>query len=427
MLVALVTGVLAPAHARASARACDEEAATIVGTSGDDTISGTPDDDVIVALAGNDTVEGLAGDDVVCGGRGSDTMKAGPGKDHFRGGAANDLVTFEDELNAVQVVLPSRGRPGEASMAERPAEIDVLVGVESVRGTSYGDRIQGSDVSNHLFGGDGDDSIDGGPHPDVLEGGSGDDEIAGGGSRQDPFLSTIDVLSGGSGNDLLRGETGRDELAGGPGDDVLDGGGSPPGVLNGDSVSYAMSPAGVTADLAAELGTGEGTDVLIDLEAIEGSVFDDVLTGNAKANQFDAGTGNDELYGGYGADFLFPGEGRNVVDGGEGGETEDDGDFVMYVFSSSGVRISSEPSGDSEQITNVELIFGSHYDDVIVGGPDADRIFSWGGADHISGGAGDDYLDPGGDEDEVDGGEGSDSCADTAERMVACEHVVQSA
>lgn len=444
LCLALVAGFLVPGPAGAAARACNGEAATIVGTSGDDTIAGTPDDDVIVGLAGNDTVEGYEGDDVICGGRGRDTMREGPGRDQLRGGQANDLVSFEDDSIAVQVVLPARGRPGRASRAERPTEVDVLVGVESVEGTNYGDWIQGSEARNRLIAGDGDDvilgeggddeieggagqdSIDGGAQPDTLSGGPGNDAISGGGSRDGAYFLTIDVLSGGAGDDILRGDTGRDELVGGPGDDELDGGSSPPGVLSGDSVSYAASPVGVTASLAAESATGEGTDVLIDIEAIEGSAFDDVLTGNAKLNHVDAGLGNDELYGGYGIDFLFPGEGRNVVDGGRGGESEDQGDFVMYVFNPGGVRISSEPSESAEQITNVEVIFGSHYDDVIAGGPDADRIFSWGGDDHISGGGGDDYLDPGGDDDEVDGGEGHDACSDSAEQMINCEQVVQS-
>ena len=441
--LALVAGFLVPSPAQADTEFCGDKPATIVGTRGDDTIHGTFEDDVIVGLGGADMIDGSTGDDIICGGRGGDTFRSGYGRDWFSGDEGRDLITFSYEMEAVQVVLPSRTEPGRATSSEDPGEIDVLVRIENVEGTRFADQIQGSLVRNVLLGGDGndtisawdgmdevdggdgDDSIDGGRHPDVLEGGEGNDEIEGNASRFHSYVYRQDVLSGGLGDDVLRGEAGNDELTGGPGNDVLDGGPEPASLFGNDVVSFVTSPAGVKVDLPAEVATGDGTDVLIDIEDADGSAFDDVFIGNAEGNQFDAGAGNDELRGGYGIDFLFPGEGQNVVDGGEGGEEGDEGDFVMYVFNSTGVHISSEPG--AEKITNVELIYGTHYDDVIRGSSERDRIFTWQGNDYISGGAGDDHLDAGsGDDDEVDGGPGTDVCAG-AERVTACEETVEPA
>jgi Ca2+-binding RTX toxin-like protein len=66
--------------------------ATIVGTSGNDTLSGTPADDVIASRGGNDKVSGLGGNDLICGGPGNDTLKGGGGKDTLLGQHGNDTL-----------------------------------------------------------------------------------------------------------------------------------------------------------------------------------------------------------------------------------------------------------------------------------------------------------------------------------------------
>ena len=69
---------------------CAGRPATIVGTSGRDTLRGTSGRDVIVGLGGNDVIEGRGGNDVLCGGRGRDTLRGGPGRDVVRGGPGRD-------------------------------------------------------------------------------------------------------------------------------------------------------------------------------------------------------------------------------------------------------------------------------------------------------------------------------------------------
>ncbi len=70
---------------------CDGEPATLVGTSGVDTLNGTDAADVAVALADSDKVIARAGNDLACGGPGNDTLKGGPGKDTLIGGPGNDV------------------------------------------------------------------------------------------------------------------------------------------------------------------------------------------------------------------------------------------------------------------------------------------------------------------------------------------------
>jgi Ca2+-binding RTX toxin-like protein len=71
---------------------CDGQVATIVGTSGNDSLSGTAGPDVIVALGGNDTVNGGRGNDVVCGGPGTDKLRGQGGGDRLFGEAGADRL-----------------------------------------------------------------------------------------------------------------------------------------------------------------------------------------------------------------------------------------------------------------------------------------------------------------------------------------------
>jgi virginiamycin B lyase len=80
---------------------CTGTTATIVGTSGSDTLRGTNGSDVIAAGAGDDTVTGLGGADLICatpgadvirGKGGADVIRAGSGDDRVRGGGGDDAL-----------------------------------------------------------------------------------------------------------------------------------------------------------------------------------------------------------------------------------------------------------------------------------------------------------------------------------------------
>ncbi|HSE83332.1 MAG TPA: hypothetical protein VLB01_02140 [Thermodesulfobacteriota bacterium] len=80
------------ALARYHAFSCGPLNATMVGTSGKDTINGTSKADVIHGLDGNDTVYGLGGNDTICGGKGNDKLYGGGGNDDLRGQNDDDTL-----------------------------------------------------------------------------------------------------------------------------------------------------------------------------------------------------------------------------------------------------------------------------------------------------------------------------------------------
>ena len=71
---------------------CKGQPATVVGTSGNDTLTGTSARDVIAGLGGNDRISALGGNDLVCAGGGKDRANGGGGKDRLLGQGANDRL-----------------------------------------------------------------------------------------------------------------------------------------------------------------------------------------------------------------------------------------------------------------------------------------------------------------------------------------------
>ena len=92
---------------------CAGEAATCVGTPGNDLILGTDGDDVIVAGAGDDVVLADEGDDTVC---------AGPGNDAVHGAAGNDFLYGDEGTDWLF------GARGTDVLDGGPGDGDVLMG-----------------------------------------------------------------------------------------------------------------------------------------------------------------------------------------------------------------------------------------------------------------------------------------------------------
>ncbi|MFL6763377.1 MAG: M10 family metallopeptidase C-terminal domain-containing protein [Sphingomicrobium sp.] len=115
-------------------------------------------------------------------------------------------------------------------------------------------------------------------------------------------------LGGAGGNDELRGYAGDDKLDGGIGNDILDGGDG------NDTVTYLSSLVGVTVDLGrgGAQDTGAGTDLLLSIENLIGTWYNDQLTGDAGANRLEGFVGDDVLSGGLGADVLVGGDGSDT-------------------------------------------------------------------------------------------------------------------
>jgi Ca2+-binding RTX toxin-like protein len=193
-----------------------------------------------------------------------------------------------------------------------------LIEIEASTPTYVSTFIDGEAGGDTLIGGPGPDNLLGAPavseHPsDSLFGRGGDDSLA-----------NAAVLNGGPGSDLL--------IAAPCGSQALSGGS---GV---DSASFARSTGhvgveatlgGVAVDAPGSAGisggvggcpspTEEPTEIGETVERIEGSRWDDVLSGDAGANTLLGRGGNDRLAGQGGEDILVGGTGRDQLLGGPG-------------------------------------------------------------------------------------------------------------
>ncbi|OQP88359.1 hypothetical protein BTR14_02690 [Rhizobium rhizosphaerae] len=133
------------------------------------------------------------------------------------------------------------------------------------------------------------------------------------------------LVKGTAGNDTLEGMAGRDQLEGGDGKDTLIGGAGADVLIGGagiDIASYRTAGSGVTVDLVKTTGnTGDAAgDSFTAIEGLEGSNFDDALTGSAGANTLNGLDGNDKLFGLAGNDSLYGGNGNDTIDGGAGND-----------------------------------------------------------------------------------------------------------
>ena len=207
--------------------------------------------------------------------------------------------------------------------------------------------------------------------------------------------TTIENVFAGDGADVLTGNAAANTLSGGRGDDTLTGGGGGD-VLDGgsgsDRVSYGTAGSSVVVDLAAGTASGgEGSDVLVGIEHLRGSVYDDLLTGDGGANILEGDAGDD---------LLIGGAGRDVHVGGAGSDTAGYADAGARVYAnlSTGWGYWGDARGDS--FSSVENLTGSAHADILAGNATANTL---------SGGAGDDKLYGYGGDDAIDGGAGSDT------------------
>lgn len=196
-----------------------------------------------------------------------------------------------------------------------------------------------------------------------------------------------------------------------------------PSTPNGGTASFSLSaqygntPAVTLATVAAtvpevpepstdQVGTS-GDDELTGTngaETIQGLAGNDTLDGLDDNDTVDGGTGNDVVRGGAGADTLIGGAGE---------------DTLQYVGSSAGVTVDlnengagfqSASGGDAQgdTISEFENVYGSDFDDVLIGNGEDNVLFGYGGRDIIHGGAGNDVVRGGADADILTGGTGVD-------------------
>jgi len=275
----------------------------------------------------------------------------------------------------------------------------------------------------------------------------GDDRLFGFNDEDVRFFgfSGDDTLFGGNGNDTLNGGQGTDRVQ------YTTWFQGNPYFINGVSVDLA---AGRTTAVLQESSLAH---VLIGIENVAGSNFNDTLSGDGQNNTLqgrdgddtlNGGAGDDQLFGGRGNDFIYGGAGNDELFAMQGNDTLDGGegrDEVSFEALSSGSPVFVEGVSvelaarlanaqiDGQQFTyfleNVENLEGSEFDDMLRGDENDneirgrrgnDTLFGQGGDDWLFGGLGDDLLygDAGDDalyatkgDDTLNGGDGRDEAS----------------
>ena len=356
-------------------------------------------------LIGNDLknrIRGLNGNDNIEGGEGADTLYGDDGYDTIRGNGGADLIYGGDQSDALY------GGTGNNRMY----------------GQAGSDRLSGGADNDKLYGGNGDDKLDGLAGDDRLTGGGGSDSFVFGeraagsdiivddsgrysffdfrpftaGASLNLGKSTTQVVSSGllsvtieslnsswgtfmygsnfddnfvgsAKSDYIYGYDGNDSLKGGDGGDIIYGG-------DGDDELLGFSGND-------SLHGNNGNDVL------KGGIGNDFLEGNQ---------GDDQYYGGGDSDRFFLTGGNDSIFG-----DKDDGvDRIEFSYRSGAVRVDLGAT-EQQEVRNgltltlegddiVENVYGTRYNDVLIGNDLNNFIYSSSGHDQLEGKGGDDKL-----------------------------------
>jgi Ca2+-binding RTX toxin-like protein len=338
-----------------------EGANSFWGKNGNDTLDGRGGNDSLYGDAGNDTLNGGEGDDILNGGDGDDLLQGGNGNDKLSGGLGLDKLYGEGGDDVLDTgdgddVLDGGTGNDILKAANGNDLISGGAGIDVVYGGNGDDNIDGGADNDTLYGDVGNDTMTGGTGNDRLTGGAGADALNGNegvdtadyrksalgvdvsltrgtgllGDAEGDTLTLIENLSGSAFADILEGDAGANRLTGMSGEDKLYGMGGNDYIATGggydfvdggagiDTVTYEESWDRVVVNLTTGLNQyGEASrDVLVNVENIIGSAFNDKLTGDAGANRLTGGAGDDVMNGMAGIDYLYGGGGNDVMTGG---------------------------------------------------------------------------------------------------------------
>ena len=343
-------------------------------------------------------------------------------------GEAGEGDNLDDDLERVLGGSGNDNISG-ASVFTAPVTLSGNNGNDTLTGTANADTLNGGAGMDTLNGGEGGNTLNGDAGADTLNGGSATDTLNGG-ADADTLNGGVgdDTLNGDAGADTLNGEDGNDTLNGGDGNDTLWGGTATSDTGTNDAASYAGKSANLSLSLDGVANDGDGTEVdnLNGIESLTGGSGNDTISGDNAANTLRGGGGNDTLIGNAGDDTLFGEGGNDTLRGGadtgtlinstkdtlDGGTETDTADY-----SDSGGRVTVDLSDTTrqdttnrgfDQLTDVENLTGSNFNDTLSGNA---------GVNVITGGDGDDTLAGRAENDTLAGGNGTDTADFSAETV----------
>jgi Ca2+-binding RTX toxin-like protein len=346
---------------------------------------------------GNFIARGNASDNIITGGAGNDTLFGGAGADQLIGGEGFDTVSYGDADKGVTLNTKTGIHTGIAAG-------DVYSSIEAILGSDFSDAFVGDAGINRFDGGFGMDMVSfadeaGGVTLDlgapVLTGAAAGD-----------IYTSIEVFQGTTQADSFTGSgAAAENFVGGAGADLLT------GVGRGDGAWYLTSTGSVQINLlegTAAGGDAQG-DVLINIDNLMGSAFNDMLTGNAYSNKLEGGAGNDLIYGGEGDDFIYGGTATDTgafgpltisgvqadtLYGGNGNDTmrsaDDDAGSILY--GESGNDNITVSAGIAYGGDGNDTLTGTGYGYELQGGAGVDTLNLRGSGDALGGESGDAYI-----------------------------------
>ncbi|NJR67999.1 MAG: calcium-binding protein [Synechococcales cyanobacterium CRU_2_2] len=311
----------------------------LVGTNLGDNLFGFSGDDILAGGLGDDALEGGSGNDVLGGGDGDDRLDGGPGFDVMVGGNGDDIYIVDNVEDVVVETDFNGGSDTIISSVDHQLgdhfEGIVLSGNGNLdaSGNSLDNGLVGNSGRNQMFGLGGDDSFLASAGDDRMDGGTGIDTVdytmmnttitlrAAGEIHKDGLgvdrVTDVEVIAGAAGrNNQINASTSL---------------GSPV-FVNVNLSEETLRVNGIPGVEAQLLTVRNFVDVV-------GTSQNDLITGNALANNLSGGTGNDfidgaggddilngdagadSLFGGQGSDILFGGLGSDLLVGGNGDDT----------------------------------------------------------------------------------------------------------
>jgi Ca2+-binding RTX toxin-like protein len=383
------------------------------GAGGVDTLIGI---ESVTGTRFNDTLIGTAGSNRLIGAGGNDTISGGSGTDQFVFNAQSASETGTTLVDA---------NVADGEQLEFSSNFGPLVPLKLADGTTLddGDTIQlgtfvGGGVASVIrtasygisfdWNGDGVGDLT----VDFTNAAVG---LVYSAASQSFVLqaASVNEITGTENDDVLVGTAGHDSISGLGGNDIIQTGQGGVDVLDGgigiDAVSFAAAAGSVTVNLAllSSQNTGQGIVTLAQIENVDGSNFNDSLTGDGNdnvlsglggADGLNGEFGNDTLMGGDGLDSLTGGRGNDVLDGGAGSDNVRYNDLpiavnapgvVVMIVNGSGT---ATWNGETDTLISIAGVIGTVGNDQITFDAQDNYFFDVLGADTISGGAGYDYL-----------------------------------